>query len=84
MRHVKALISKLHVGKRMLVVVTSKVVHVLALQFILNPFSIWCISNQGKDWANAFYKKGPLSWISVIKRRLSMGISKKVGAKAIP
>ena len=61
-RHVKALISKLHVGKRMLlVVVASKVVHMFALQFILNPLSIWCISNQRKDWANAFYKEGPLS-----------------------
>lgn len=70
-RNAKSLIPKRHINKCMLIMITSEVVHMFALQFVLDPFSIRGVPDKRKNGANAFHKKCSLARFSIVESRLS-------------
>jgi len=44
-RTTQAWVAESHVDQRLLVMIASKVVHLLALQLILNAFAVWSITD---------------------------------------
>jgi hypothetical protein len=77
-----ALVTDSHVGQSLLVIVTStattaataaasasataEVVHLFALQFVLNTFTVRSVPNERKNGTNAFDKQSALIRLSII------------------
>ena len=54
----------------LLIVITSKVIQMLSLQFVLDALAIRRVPNQRKNRSYTFYKKRTLCWLSIIKSSL--------------
>jgi len=63
----QSLVGKRHVDQTMLTSISSsEVVHLLSLQLILDSFSVWRITNERKNRADAFNKQGPLRRLGIV------------------
>lgn len=54
----------------LLSVITSEVVQMLSLQFVLDALTIWRVPDQRKNRSDAFHEKCSLRWLSVIQSSL--------------
>lgn len=81
MSYAERLVVEVHVDHLMSMVSAAVVVYLLALQFVLNTFTVGSIANKWEDWANTLNKKGALVRLCVVKRSLDVisgSISKEI------
>ena len=69
------LVAESHVNQGLLVVVaasatTTEVVHLLALQFVLDAFAVWGIPNERKNRTNALDEQSALRRLRIIQSGL--------------
>lgn len=78
MSQAKRLIVHVHIDHLMTMVSAVVIVHLLALQLVLNPFTVRGIPDKWKDRSNALNKKGALSRLRIVECSLdNIGIKRK-------
>lgn len=59
-----------HIDQGLLIVEASEVVHLLALELVLDPLAIRSVTNEGQDRSDAVDKKGALCGLGVVQGSL--------------
>ena len=65
-----ALVAESHVDQCLLIVEAAVVIHLLALQLILDALAVWGIADKGQDRSDAVNEKSTLGRFGIIEGRL--------------
>ncbi len=69
-RCVHSLVAESHIDECLLIGEAAERIHLLTLQLVLDALAIRSITNQRKNWADAFHEQSTLGWVSIVESSL--------------